>query len=76
MKTRSRESGKQEMSPLLERRCVDLVNADSSLCSSKRCSPQTCFYRKARARVESSDLVVVNHSLLFSLMGAGRWSFG
>lgn len=65
------EGIRQEMSPLPRGGVWDLVNADSSLCSSKRCSPQTCFYRKARARVESSDLVVVNHSLLFSLMGAG-----
>jgi ATP-dependent DNA helicase DinG len=39
--------------------------------SSKRCKPESCFYRRARAEVEESDLVIVNHSLLFSLMGAG-----
>lgn len=65
------EGIRQEMSPLPKAGVWDLVNADSSLCSSKRCSPQSCCYRKARARVESADLVVVNHSLLFSLMGAG-----
>ena len=49
----------------------DAVNADSSICSSKRCSPDTCFYRRAREAVDRADLVIVNHSLLFSLIGAG-----
>ena len=49
----------------------DAVNADSSICSSKRCSPDSCFYRRAREAVDRADLVIVNHSLLFSLIGAG-----
>ena len=47
----------------------DQVNADSSLCSN--CHPDHCCYRRARARVEGANLVIVNHSLLFSLLGAG-----
>ena len=65
------EGIRQELSPLPMGAVWDAVSADSSLCSSKRCKPENCFYRRARAEVEESDLVIVNHSLLFSLMGAG-----
>jgi ATP-dependent DNA helicase DinG len=65
------EGIRQELSPQPMGTIWDAVSADSSLCSSKRCKPENCFYRKARAEVEESDLVIVNHSLLFSLMGAG-----
>ncbi|MCD8283390.1 MAG: ATP-dependent DNA helicase [Opitutae bacterium] len=47
------------------------VNADSRACSRKNCTPQTCAYRRARAELERADLVVVNHSLLFSMIDAG-----
>ncbi len=65
------EGIRQELSPLPMGLVWDQVNADSSLCSSKTCTPASCFYRRARAEVERADLVIVNHSLLFSLMGAG-----
>jgi ATP-dependent DNA helicase DinG len=65
------EGIRQEMLPSPNPLVWDLVNADSSVCSSKRCTPDTCFYRKARSLVESADLVVINHSLLFSLIRAG-----
>ena len=65
------EGIRQEMLPSPNPLVWDLVNADSSVCSSKRCTPDTCFYRKARSLVESADLVIINHSLLFSLIGAG-----
>lgn len=47
------------------------VNADSAACSRKHCSPKNCAYRRARAAVDRANLVVVNHSLLFALIGAG-----
>ena len=65
------EGIRQEMSPQPMVAVWDALSADSSLCSSKKCKPENCFYRRARAEVEESDLVIVNHSLLFSLMGAG-----
>lgn len=49
----------------------DMVSADSSACSRKNCSPDSCFYQRARAALDAADIVVVNHSLLFSLIGAG-----
>jgi ATP-dependent DNA helicase DinG len=69
--TEAREGIRQELSPSPLGAVWDAVNADSSICSSKRCSPDTCFYRRAREAVDRADLVIVNHSLLFSLIGAG-----
>ena len=69
--TSAKEGIRQEISPPPMSSIWDLVNADSSICSSKRCRPEDCFYRKARAEVENADLIIVNHSLLFSLLGAG-----
>lgn len=47
------------------------VNADSSSCSQKNCSDGTCFYRNARAKAASAQIVILNHSLLFSLLAGG-----
>ncbi len=49
----------------------DAVNADSSACSRKHCDCGKCFYQRARARMRSANLVIVNHALLFALISAG-----
>ncbi len=49
----------------------EMVNADSGACSRRNCDCQRCFYQKARARVESAQLLIVNHSLFFSLLNIG-----
>ncbi|MBA3848797.1 MAG: helicase [Opitutus sp.] len=46
----------------------DEISADSDACSSKFCDPQACFYQKAKRQREAAHLVIVNHSLLFTLM--------
>ena len=47
------------------------VCADSSSCSPKNCSDGLCFYQNARRNVAGADVVILNHSLLFSLLNAG-----
>jgi ATP-dependent DNA helicase DinG len=47
------------------------VNADSSGCSRRNCDCDRCFYQRARTRVRSAQVIVVNHALLFSLISAG-----
>src|SRR6185369_16209165 len=47
------------------------VSADSAGCARKHCDGEKCFYQRARARVRSAQVVIVNHSLLFTLLGAG-----
>jgi ATP-dependent DNA helicase DinG len=49
----------------------DVVNADSSSCSRKHCDCEKCFYQRARARMRSANLVIVNHALLFALISSG-----
>jgi ATP-dependent DNA helicase DinG len=67
----SREGLRQELNPLPPPEIWEWVHADSSVCNRKNCHPDTCPYRRARARLEKAHLVVVNHSLLFSLLQAG-----
>lgn len=47
------------------------VNAESSSCTARNCSDGQCFYQNARRAVGEADVVVLNHSLLFSMMAAG-----
>jgi ATP-dependent DNA helicase DinG len=49
----------------------DAVNADSSSCSRKHCDCEKCFYQRARARLRTAQVVIVNHALLFALINAG-----
>ena len=58
------EGIRQEMSPLRGAECGIWSMRTHRFVRVKLFSAKL-FYRKARARVESSDLVVVNHSLLF-----------
>ncbi|GHC00580.1 ATP-dependent DNA helicase [Cerasicoccus arenae] len=62
---------RDELSPAPDPEVWDWVNADSSACNKKNCSPETCFYRRAQQARRESQLVVLNHSLLFSLIAAG-----
>ncbi|WP_414664368.1 ATP-dependent DNA helicase [Horticoccus sp. 23ND18S-11] len=49
----------------------DVVNADSSSCSRKHCDCEKCFYQRARVRLRSANVVIVNHALMFALINAG-----
>ncbi|MGF1453204.1 MAG: ATP-dependent DNA helicase [Opitutales bacterium] len=62
---------REELRPRPSAEVWDWVNADSSNCNKKHCSPETCFYRRALAERASAHVIVVNHALLFSLIGAG-----
>ncbi|MGF1531899.1 MAG: ATP-dependent DNA helicase [Puniceicoccaceae bacterium] len=54
----------------------DAINAESSACNRKECPAKECFYHKARARVEQSHVLILNHSLFFSLLNAGMGPAG
>ena len=49
----------------------DAVNADSSSCSRKHCDCEKCFYQRAKTRLRSAHIVIINHALLFALINAG-----
>lgn len=42
------------------------VASDSTICTPRICSPETCFYARARRDAESAHVLVVNHALLLS----------
>lgn len=62
---------RHELKPPPRPEVWDAVNADSSACSRKRCDCERCFYQRARARMRSAQVVIVNHALLFALINAG-----
>lgn len=62
---------RHELSPAPSPDVWELVNADSSACARKYCDCEKCPYQRARARIRSAHLIIVNHSLLFALIAAG-----
>src|SRR5438445_5324596 len=46
------------------------VCSEPHICTGKSCGQQSnCFYQQARKRLLSSDVIVINHTLLFMLLG-------
>lgn len=62
----------EELSPMPSMEIWEMVNADSSTCNSKNCSGEECFYQRAKARVRKANLIILNHSLLFSLLNSSH----
>ncbi len=62
---------RQELVPAPNSEVWDWVSAESSVCHPKRCNPKICHYQKVRAKIRHSHLLIINHSLLFSLLGSG-----
>src|SRR5437588_1612852 len=47
------------------------VCSEANVCTRKTCGMDgKCFYHQARKRFEAADVVVINHSLLFLLLGS------
>jgi len=48
-------------------RIWDAVNSEHGNCRGRKCPYfQNCFYRKARRQLDSADIIVANHALMFS----------
>jgi ATP-dependent DNA helicase DinG len=67
----SRDGLRHELSPAPAPEVWEWVNADSSACSRKHCDCGQCFYQRARMRLRTAQVIIVNHSLLFAHMNAG-----
>jgi ATP-dependent DNA helicase DinG len=67
----SQEGIRQELSPEPPFEIWERVNADSSLCTPKNCTPNNCPYQRARSQLQKAQVIIVNHSLMFSLLNAG-----
>jgi ATP-dependent DNA helicase DinG len=62
---------RHELQPPPRHEIWEAVCADSAGCSRKHCSAEHCFYQRAKARLRSAQVIVVNHALLFALLHAG-----
>lgn len=62
---------RQELNPAPSPNVWTMINADSSSCNRKRCDPEKCHYQKAKKAIQSANVLILNHSLLFALIGAG-----
>ncbi len=58
----------EELQPGLSDEVRDAVSADSDSCSRKNCTDGRCFYLRAKARCDAANVLILNHSLLFTLM--------
>lgn len=67
---------RQELEPEPLPEVWDWVEADGHACNKRNCRPETCFYRKAREALREAHVIIVNHSLLFSLLAAGHFPGG
>ncbi|MDP0500936.1 MAG: helicase C-terminal domain-containing protein [Verrucomicrobiota bacterium JB022] len=72
----SQHGMRQEMDPAPRSDVWEWVSADGHACNNRNCTPETCFYRKARQRIDASHIRIVNHSLLFALLAAGFYPQG
>ncbi len=45
------------------------VASDSTMCTPRDCSAESCFYARARRQAESAHVIIVNHALLLSDIG-------
>jgi len=48
------------------------VCSEPHICTTRKCGPTKCFYQKMRRDVIQADAVVINHTLLFTLLGSGE----
>ena len=62
---------RHELKPPPRPEVWDAVNADSSSCSRKHCDCDKCHYQRARAKLRTAQVIIVNHALLFALIKTG-----
>jgi ATP-dependent DNA helicase DinG len=60
-----------ELNPAPMPEVWEWISADGHSCNARNCTPETCFYRKAREQVSAAHVLIINHSLLCSLVSAG-----
>jgi ATP-dependent DNA helicase DinG len=69
---RTTDGSLADLDPLPDPAVWNLVCSEAGICTQRTCGGSDgprCFYQAARRRVDSADVVVLNHSLLFILLG-------
>ncbi|MBU3665594.1 MAG: ATP-dependent DNA helicase [Chthoniobacterales bacterium] len=69
---RTRDGSLADIDPLPDPAVWNLVCSEAGVCTHRSCGGghgQRCFYQQARRRVDTANIVVLNHSLLFILLG-------
>lgn len=69
---RTRDGSLADLDPLPDPAVWNLVCSEAGICTQRSCGGgdgPRCFYQQARRRVDAANLVVLNHSLLFILLG-------
>jgi ATP-dependent DNA helicase DinG len=74
---RTRDGSLSDFDPLPDPAVWNMVCSEAGICTQRSCGGDgpRCFYQQARRRVDAADIVVLNHSLLFILLG-GREDSG
>lgn len=47
------------------------INADSSMCNIFKCADSDCYHAISRSAIAAADIIIVNHSLIFSTVASG-----
>ena len=68
---RTRDGSLADLDPLPDPAVWNLVCSEAGICTQRTCGGDgpRCFYQRARRRIDAADIVVLNHSLLFILLG-------
>ncbi len=69
---RTRDGSLADLDPLPDPGVWNLVCSEAGICTQRSCgggNGPRCFYQHARRRVDAANVVVLNHSLLFILLG-------
>jgi ATP-dependent DNA helicase DinG len=68
---RTRDGSLADPDPLPDPAVWNLVCSEAGICTQRTCGGDgpRCFYQQARRRIDAADIVVLNHSLLFILLG-------
>ena len=69
---RTRDGSLADLDPLPDPAVWNLVCSEAGICTQRSCGGgdgPRCFYQQARRRVDAANLVVLNHSLLFIMLG-------
>ena len=76
---RTRDGSLADLDPLPDPAVWNLVCSEGGVCTQRTCGGRDgprCFYQAARRRVDAANIVILNHSLLFILLGGRDESTG